>query len=72
MPATTQQQPELHATARAWYAWRETASTDALEAARLEATKVQIGANSLRDQIQADFVIETIDAELTDRFEVAA
>jgi hypothetical protein len=64
--------PALFASEREWAQWVSTASNAQLETERVKAWKIRITRIGLRDQIQADCVIETIDWELGDRYEATA
>jgi hypothetical protein len=63
--------PALHADAREWLGWTTTATGDQLEEVRAEKWEIVKAGNDLRSQIQAEFVIEVIDNQLTERWETA-
>ena len=64
--------PALFAKEGTWLQWTVTATNSELETMRAKAWKIQSTGNDLRKQIQADFVVQTIDWQLSDRHEEAA
>lgn len=64
--------PALFAEEREWALWTRTATNAQLETERATAWKIQSTGDDLREQIQADFVVQTIDWELSDRYEETA
>lgn len=59
--------PTLHADSFTWFTWIEQASADALETVRERTWKTASDSSlPLRDQIQADAVIDMIDHQLDD------
>jgi hypothetical protein len=64
--------PTLFAEESEWGPWTRKATTAELETERAKAWKIQSAGDCLRNQIQADFVIQTIDWELSDRYEETA
>ena len=64
--------PTLFAKEGDWLQWTVTATNAELETMRAKAWKIQSTGDDLREQIQADFVVQTIDWELSDRYEETA
>jgi len=63
--------PTLHADGRDWLDWAYATSDEQLEVVRAEKWEIVKAGNDLRSQIQAQFVIEVIDNQLTERWETA-